>query len=131
MENTTPTPVSTPAPVTPAPTPAPNQSATLITSTQSTILVRYPNLLILILALRVLSVVFLILGLVIGLAQFFHDTTFLVKVGYFFLYVMLGCFQGVMCWTMSEAIQVWMDTEAQTRPADTDARLRALFNSSK
>lgn len=112
-------------------TPNQTQTPTPTAPNQTVLIVRYPNLLILILALRILALVFLVLGVMVGLMQFFHDTTFLAKVGYFFLYTTLGIFQGVMCWTISEAIQVWLDTEAQTRPADVDARLRALFTSSK
>lgn len=136
-KNPTPNPAPTPeqAPVTPAP--APVQSAPAPTtevpkqpeSSQPAILIRYPNLLVLLLVLRMLAIIFVILGVVIGFLQFFHDTTFLVKIGYFFLYIMLGTFSGVVCWTLSEAIQVWLDTEAQTRPKEIDDRLKAMLKS--
>lgn len=126
MENTNPTPTPEQAPVAPTPAPAPAPQAE---PTQPTILLRYPNLMMMILVLRMLALVFLLLGLIIAFAQFFHDTTFLAKIGYFCLYLMLGMFQGIMCWTFSEAIQVWVDTESQTRPADVDARLKAMLKS--
>ncbi len=139
MENQTPNPTpqeTAPVNPTPAPeqapvTPAPVQAAPAPQSepAQPTILIRYPNLVMMILVLRMLAIVFLILGLVIAFAQFFHDTTFLAKIGYFFLYLMLGFFQGIMCWVFSEAIQVWVDTESQTRPADVDARLKSFLKS--
>lgn len=90
--------------------------------------VRYPSLVTMIVVLRILALVFILAGLVIGFLQIFDYTeTYLIRFAHMLLYAFLGFFQGLVAWVLSEAIKVWVDTEYQTRPKEVNDRIKELI----
>lgn len=85
--------------------------------------VRYPFLITMVLALRVLAVVFLVIAIFMAFLQLFAGMAFLPTLGNMALWLLIGVFEAVICYTLAEFAKVLMDIEVQTRSAELDASL--------
>lgn len=90
------------------------QPATPVQSTNVEI-PRYPILQSMVGVLRILALIFLVIATIMAMLQFFNEAPFILQLGNFVLFMMLGFFQALMCWTISEGIKALIDIEKQTR----------------
>lgn len=112
------TPAQNSQPTQPQPAPAKNVESMDVE------LPRYPMLQGMVGALRILAILFLLLAAIFALLSFFDpNATFIEQIGRFMLFVLIGLFQGVMCFTLAEGLKALVDIEKQTRTPEMESEL--------